>query len=310
MTTPPDPLHRRALFFIVLAAVVGGAGPVLIKMTLQEIPPLSFTFLRFVLATLPLLPLWFKKRHPISKHDALLLVGVSLLAAANVVLFSFGVQRTSATTASIMYAAVPLIAGVLSVSLLKEPLGIKKICGLLIGLVGVLIIILLPVWEGTKALTGTLLGNLIIVCGVVVFALYSVLSKRFQKTFPPLTLTLFFALTTVGALLPLLFLDVIHHPSWWQNITVRGIGSLLFVGIIGTGLYYLAYQYAIKHATPTVASMILYLQPICTFVWAAILLHESMSVSFLLGTALAFVGVWLVTQKVRPAPTLPTFTKL
>lgn len=309
MPTPSDPLHRRALFFILLAAVVGGVGPVLIKITLQEIPPLSFTFLRFVLATLPLLPLWLKKRHPISKRDALWLVGLSLLAAANVVLFSFGVQRTSATAASMMYAAVPLIAGILSVALLKEQLGIKKICGLLIGLGGVLTIVLLPVWEGTRTLTGTLLGNAIIICGVLLFALYSVLSKRFQKTFPPLTLTLFFALTTVGALLPFLSLDVIHHPGWWQNITMRGIAGLLFVGIAGTGLYYLAYQYAIKHATPTVASMILYLQPICTFIWATLLLGERLSLPFIGGSALAFVGVWLVTQKVRPTPDIPTFTK-
>lgn len=289
----------KPVFLIFLAALVGGGVGAFAKISLQEIPPLSFTLLRFILATLILLP-FVVKRKEFHFNNFKKIVAVSLLATANVTLFIFGVGRTTATISQMLYAGVPLIAGIFSFMLLKEKIYPRKLLGILIGFIGVLVIVLLPVLGKGVAFNGDLLGNLIIFVAVCSFALYSVLSKQFQKKYTPLELTMFFVLTTTLIQLLLAPLDLVQHQNWWGEISLKSILGVAYVGILGTGVYYLIYQYAIKNSTPIIASMILYLQPIFAFLWASILLGEKITPEFMLGAVLAFVGVALVTNFGKP----------
>ena len=169
-----------SIFFIVLAALVSGGVGALAKISLREIPPLPFTLLRFLLATCTLLPFAIKKKEFHFKNLKKI-VFVSLLATANVTLYIFGLERTTATISQMLYAGVPLIAGLFSFLLLKEKLYPRKLFGILLGFIGVLLIVFLPVMGQRAIWNGDLLGNVIILIAVCSFALYSVLSKRFEK---------------------------------------------------------------------------------------------------------------------------------
>jgi len=285
----------KSIFLIFLAALVGGGIGPFAKISLQEIPPLSFTLLRFLLATLILVPLAIKRKE-FHYKSLKRIAGVSLLATANVTLFIFGVGRTTATISQMLYAGVPLVTGIFSFVILKEKIYQKKLFGILIGFIGVLLIVLLPVLGKGTTFNGDLFGNLIIFVAVCLFALYSVLSKQIQKEYSPLELTIFFVLTTTFIQLLLIPLDLVQHQNWWSEITIKSILGVAYVGILGTGVYYLIYQHAIKNSTPMIASMILYLQPIFAFLWASVLLGERITSEFIVGAILAFVGVALVTN--------------
>lgn len=289
----------KAIVLILLAALAGGGVGAFAKISLKEIPPLSFTLLRFLLATFVLLPFVIKKKEFHFKNLKKIVL-VSLLATANVTLFIFGVGRTTATIAQMLYAGVPLIAGIFSYFLLKENIYPRKLFGILIGFVGVLVIVLLPVLGQRVAFNGDLSGNIIILVAVCSFALYSVLSKQFQKEYSPLELTIFFVLTTTAVQLLLAPLDLKQNQNWWASLSAEAIFGVVYVGILGTGVYYLIYQYVIKNTTPIIASMILYLQPIFAFLWASILLKEKVTPEFIIGAILAFIGVALVTNFGRP----------
>jgi drug/metabolite transporter (DMT)-like permease len=283
---------------ILLAATVGGGIGVFSKIALREIPPLTFTFLRFLSAGLVLFPVYvFRKESKelkISKLAGVILI--SLFAVVNVNFFVFGVSKTTASIAQMLYAAVPLIAGIFSYFLLKERIGPKKLLGILTGFVGVMIIILLPKLGNSNVFSGNIVGNLLVFIAVSSFALYSVISKRFQKTYSPMTLTAVFIFTTILTQLLVVPTEYRSNPDWWHGISFLSIFGLLYVGILGTGVYYLLYQHAIKRATPIVASMILYLQPIFTLIWAYFLLGEKVTFGFMMGSMMAFAGVWLVTN--------------
>ena len=291
---------HASFVLIILAAVVGGGVGAIAKVSLREIPPLSFTLLRFLLTTGILLPFIVRSGKRLYGGNLKKIIPVSLLAAANIVLFIFGVERTTATAAQTLYAGVPLIAGIFSYFLLRERIYQRKLFGLAIGFVGVLVIVLLPILERHTAFSGDMLGNALIFAGVSSFAFYSVLSKQFQKTYSPLELTAFFVLATTAVQLLLEPLDVVHHYGWWNDISVKTILGVFYVGVLGTGFYYLIYQYAIARTTPVVASMTLYLQPVFAFLWAAVLLGEKITAGFVIGAALTFIGVMLVTNFGRP----------
>ena len=287
--------RNLALLAVLLAALLGGGLPTMSKIGLREIPPLSFIFIRFGLSLLFLFPLFLKEKPRLTKAT-LPVILVSLLATLNIVLFTFGIRNTTATTAQMLYVAVPIIAVLFSRLLIKEKITLKKMGGITLGLVGTLSIVLLPILGLTDAIGGSLGGNLMILAGVTSFAIYSVFSKKLQERYSPQFLTLSFSLTTAAVSLAIAITETASYSRWWAGISLGAWLAVAYVGVIGTAAYYLLYQYAIKQGTPVTASMTFYLQPAATFVWSAILLGERVTVGFALGAILALSGAWLTTK--------------
>ncbi len=284
--------------FIVAAAFMGGGVSTLSKIASAEIPPITFTLLRFMLGALTLLPFFIIFREKITKIDRKSIIAISLLAALNPFLFFIGVKHTTAIMGQMVYTALPLITIIFSYWMGEETITRKKILGVLIGLIGALIIVVHPAIEnGTNLTNSSMIGNIIILCAAISFSLYTVLIRKHQKDHSPLELNMYFMLTTITAQLFLLPIDLATAPAWWQTITNSGILGLLYVGIIGTGIYYLLIQYALKTSSPLAASTILYLQPLFTIIWAGILLGEKLTSSLILGGILAFIGIGLVMSR-------------
>lgn len=285
------------ILLIIITAIIGGGVPAFSKIALQAFPTFIFIFLRFLLAGLALVPIFWQKKALVKKGQLKNAILVSLLATANVTFFALGVRKTTATIAQMLYAAVPIMASVFSYLFLKEKIKVKKLAGIMLGFVGVLTIILLPVIGKTSAFNGTLAGNLLIFIGVASYSLYTVMSKKLQKIYSPLALTMIFIITTIVIQSLLLPIELKSNPDFWKNISINNLMGLVYVGILGTGFYYLIYQYAIKKATPVIASMAFYLQPIASFLWAFVLLGERLTPGFIIGGILALTGAGIVTKK-------------
>lgn len=293
-------MPKKSLAAILLAAILGGGIPVFSKIALGEIPPLSFTFLRFLIASILILPFFIKEKDSLNRKSLLKVVSVSLLATLNVTLFSFGIRLTSTTVAQTLYSSVPVFAAILSYLLLKQKLGTEKIFGILIGLAGVVVIILPPALIANTELQSNFLGNSIIFIAMISFSLYTVISKKLQHLASPLVITsVFMFTTTLSQLIPATF-ETGYHPNWWTNVSLPSLLSIIYVSIIGTVFYYFLYQYAIKHANPLTASLTFYLQPVATYLWATILLTERIEQSFLIGAGFIFIGTWLVIKANKP----------
>lgn len=290
--------HKLAIIAIILAAIVGGGIPVFTKIGLKTITPLNFLFLRFFIASLFMLLILLKKERIKFDKQIFKVMLLSLLATANVIFFTFGVRLTTATISQMLYAAVPIIAGAFSFFLLKERLSLNKSSGIIIGFIGIAIIILLPVIGKASPFKGSLGGNILIFTGVVCFSLYTVFSKKMQKYYSPTFLTTVFSLTTAFVLFFISLSDFTLQSLWLDPLPTEALFSVLYVGILGTAGYYILYQYALKHGTPIIASMTMYLQPIGTFCWALVLLGEHLTGGFVIGATLAITGALLVTYSI------------
>ncbi len=285
----------KSLMIIILAAVIGGGVPVLGKIALHQIPPLSFTLIRFFLASIFMVPLFLKSKPKLDKYflNAFL---ISILAVLNVVFFAYGIRLTDATISQMLYTSVPIIAVIFSILVLKERLTKQKITGVLLGFVGALLIVISPIIIKGQSDQMSFLGNIIICLAVFSFSLYTVLSKSVQKHLSPIQLTSMFVILTTLIMIPLSLTEVSSYPNWWQSLSLQSILSTMYVGIAGTFIYYSLYQYAIKHGSPVIASMTLYLQPIATYFWAYFLLGEKLNLYFILGAILVFLGAWVITR--------------
>ena len=287
-----------ALLAVILAAILSGGTPAFTKIGVGEFQPFTFIFIRFVLSIIFFIPLIVRAVRKYGKELFPVII-LSLLSTANIVLFTLGVKRTTATVSQMIYAVVPISSAVFSAWLLKENISRQKIGGIVLGLLGMGLIVLLPVVNQMSRFSGDLTGNLMIVIGAISFSIYSVLSKRLQKKFSPIVLTGIFLLTTAIVSGMLSLTETTNYFELWNHVTLRAWISLAYVVGLGTAVFYYLYQYAIKHGSPVIASTTLYFAPATAFAWAFILLGERLTMTFVIGAIVTLTGAWLVTRSNR-----------
>ena len=87
----------------------------------------------------------------------------------------------------------------------------------------------------------------------------------------------------------------------------NALWGLLYLIVIGSLLTYSAYVYAVSKLQPTQVSIYAYINPIVAIFLGWLILHESMSMNVVSGTAITLGGVWLVNKefKKQQAPSVP-----
>src|SRR3989338_5533672 len=111
----------KAILVIVVGSIIGGAVSSVTKIGLVKIPPYSFSFIRFFIASLFLLPFFLKAKVKFDKQLRSLIF-LSLLPTINVALFVNGVKLTTASISQMLYAGSPVLAGIFSYLLFKDRL--------------------------------------------------------------------------------------------------------------------------------------------------------------------------------------------
>ena len=94
---------------LLLANFLGGAiNPTFVKLGVNEIPPLTFTALRFIIASILFFPIYLmtKPKH-ITRADFKALSMYSIFFVLNVGFFSYGIKYTTAIMSQFLYSAVP-----------------------------------------------------------------------------------------------------------------------------------------------------------------------------------------------------------
>ncbi len=289
---------QKAFLAIFIGSVIGGATAAVSKIGLLEFPPLTFAFLRFFLSSLIILPFLIRFKKNIKK-DFVNLFPVSLFATVNIVFFILGLKFTTATISQLLYAGVPLLTGLIAFIFLSERLRIGKILGIIIGFIGVLVIVLLPMIEKGKTFSGDLFGNLLITVGVICFSFYMVFSKEAQKRYSPFEVTSVFIILTTIVLFPFFLFDIKANYGWWINVDLRGIISLIYIATVATIFTYILNQYAIRHGGSVFASMTYYLLPVFGFLSSFFILGERLTEGIVIGGLLALLGVFLATMPFR-----------
>ena len=284
------------LFFVILAAIVGSSNPVAAKYALGAFKPFTVVALRFFFASLFLLPLVISSKElSIKKFKSLFPVAV--VGAINPILLFIGLQFTQASFSPLIYAGVPAMTAAYAIYVQKQKINRKKIIGIILGLCGVGAIVILPLLENTTS-NISFLGNLLIFFASIAFLFYGLLSKQKQQdlNISPLALTFYFSLVTLLLSLPFMGYELISFGLSTQ-ISLIHILSTVYTGLIGTGVFYLAYQYALRHGSAITASLFTYLQPIFGIALAALILDEKITLPFIAGGALAIIGAQIASSK-------------
>lgn len=251
------------LLVLFIAQIIGGAiGPTVVKLGTREFPPLLFTELRMILATILFLPFFLKTKNHKLKHSDYFRLGVlAFCLFINVSFFSIAMQYTSVIMSQIMYAAVPVVVAVASHFILQERLIKRYIIGLIIAVCGILFLIYQSITKQNQLSFGSPLGNMLLLFAIIGYSGYIIVSRRLTKRYSSITLTFFtFALISLYLLLFLPF-EYKIRPFDIHNITFFGIEMLFANAIFPTILLYFFIQIGVRYTNAFIVSLFQYLAP-------------------------------------------------
>jgi len=281
---------------LLVASIFWATSGFAAKTLLKYFDPVSLGAIRLTIASIVILPMLLRVTKRVSKKMISDMIPVSLFSAGNFILFLFGIQRTTANAAAIIYTVTPLIAAFLSKKFIQEHVSGKKLAGIFLGLTGVLTILVLPILENRGAIVGDIAGNLLIVGAMICFSLYNVGSRHLVtvKSYHPLTVTGFSLI--ISAILFLIITTIIPHTPILPALRTPSVMLLaIYMATFVTVLPYVLHQWAVKHSSATTASLTTYIQPVFAFMFNGILLGEVITPGFLFGSILVFAGVFLAT---------------
>jgi drug/metabolite transporter (DMT)-like permease len=285
-----------AFLAIIGASLFFSLAPITSKILYRSFEPMPLAFLRVLFASILILPIFFAQRISLLKTMKTVWP-YTIFSALNILFFYLGLIRTTVDSSVIIYCNVPLVTAILSYFFIKERLSTKKQIGILVGFLGIILVVILPLFQkGIK--TGDLTGNLLILIASFMWAIHGILSKKIiEKGFSPITVsTISFIVATIILLVGSLFFAKKNFIS--PIFTDNNLFFLLLLGLVSVGGYILM-QWAIKHTSATITSLSQYVQPILAIPLAALFLDEKITVEFLIGSALVLAGVFIATYKIN-----------
>jgi len=279
-----------------------GASVVAVRIAVHDIPPLTLALFRFAQGAIVLLlalALFRRDRLRIDPRDLpyLALLGAIFFAIFPTT-FNMGMRFDAASRGALLLAAMPLWTLVIARFTTRERLTGRQTVGVFVSIAGVAIV--MAHRGGTSSGTvGTLEGDALLIATALCGAIYNVLAKRMLAKYGGVTVT-FYAML-IGALLlsPALLVD---RPTRLSALSVETIGVVLFLGILGGALAFSLWTSALRSLSPTSVAVYINLNPIAATLVAATVLHEQLTLLFMVGFIAVAAGVMIVNW----SPSVPT----
>lgn len=281
---------------LLLVALIWAFNFTVVKVTLEQIDPMSFNAMRFTMATLFMLFVLVRRGQTLKIHpgDGLKIVLLGLLGNLTYqCLFIIGISYTLAANAAVMLGTIPVWIALLGHFFFGEKLNRYKTIGIFFAFAGVALIM-----EGSeKGITlasETIIGDLIILSSAFVFGLYTLFSKRMLSRYTPIQYTTLMMLTGGVAL-------IIAGIPWliqlnYSAVTPMGWGGVLYSGLLSIGMAYMIWNYGIRQVGTIRTATFQNLVPVFGLLFGVLILNEVLFSLQYLGAASVVAGIVLARK--------------
>lgn len=281
---------------LIVAHLIWGGNFVIAKLALHEFPSSTLAFLRFFLASVLLIPFLFSfenKEFKINlKHFPKLVIAGVLMVSLNIAFFYQGLIKTSAIDASVLTMSIPIISVLGGWWFLKEKIYWINFFGILLGFIGTVAILGVPLFFTNGFSTDSFIGNMFIMVSNIFYVIGAILSKQLLKDYHPIILTfIFFLIGALSFLLPA-YVDYLNNPNWIYNISILGLLGLLYITLLSSISAFFLLNFGMEKITTITANLFHYIEPPVAATLAVFLLSERISFSFIIGTCLVALGVY------------------
>ncbi|WP_340066292.1 DMT family transporter [Ascidiimonas aurantiaca] len=292
-------MNRRTLAILAAtgASSIYGLNHVIAKDVMPlYIKPYGFILLRVLGAALLfwLFSIWAPKERIARKHWPRLIACALFGMVINMLMFFKGLSLSTPINSAVIITITPIIVLLLSAIFIREKVSFLKTAGIFIGLAGALTLILFGT-EVRNDAPNIPLGNTLFLVNAVAYGIYLIIVRPLTRKYHPFTLMKWLFLIAVVINFPITIKE--FQEVAWSKLPVHAIWKMAFVVIGTTFLTYLLNLFALKELKASTIGAFIYLQPLLTIIFAALLGADSLNIVKGLAAFLVFAGVYLVTKK-------------
>jgi len=311
-------ISRRAIIdvgLLILVNIMWAAQYAAYKTATEGMGPITVSAWTFLFAALVLLPFLMRERQrrqgllhstgSVTPSERSLLrkrnligffvLGVLALMPASAFL-AWGIDRSTASNASLIYLTVPIITAVLASIILEEKMTLVRWASLFVALTGVLILSDVD-WRHLQ-LTNTkfLLGNILVMVACTSSSFYNVYCKELLRRFTVLEVLVFGYLLAVVVSLPFL---VWAEPISWAEVRSYRLSTwlaVLVLSVFSWGLAMVLWAILLKRLDVSQASVSIYLLPFFGVIISVLTLKEKITPTMVVGGLVTLAGTILITS--------------
>jgi drug/metabolite transporter (DMT)-like permease len=205
------------------------------------------------------------------------------------VLITWAERNVESSLAAILTSVVPLFVVVLAPLYIDdEPMRANGVVGLVIGFVGVVVL----TGRSLGSMGSDTLSELALLGAALSYAAGAVYARRNVRGLAPMIPAVF----QVSIATVITAVIAIEHP-WTVRPGLAGLGAIVWLGILGSGLAYLAFFRLLSHWGATRTAAVAYVLPIVGIVLGFLVLGEAIDERTIAGTALIIAGVALTNSR-------------
>jgi len=280
------------IFLLVLLGIIWGSSFFNIKIATYSYEPITLALVRVIFASAPLILLCKFKKIKIEafskewKYYAL--IGLCNIAIP-FILIAIGTSKINSYLAAMLMSTTPLSGTILAHFFTKnEKINIYKVIGVLIGFSGILFLFL---------------DKIIINESNYIFALITILGSTFYSIGGILTIRIknkgnenVTTSTTIWSLIFLFPMAIILEKPWLAEPTLGSTLSLLYLGIVATGLAWLIRFRILAVNGLVFQTQVAYLIPIFGVFFGYFLMDEVITWRVLISLSIIIFGIYVVKK--------------
>ena len=285
-------VHKTYLLLL-LAAILWGGQPTVLKGLIEELAPILITFYRYVGISAILLIVLFIQNGTIvfpRGRQVLLLtaMGLSGITLNNILQFT-GLQYSTAINCSLVSATTPALTAVLAAIFLQEKMTAIQWLGILLSFFGVLFLLTHGSLAAIMLLTFNY-GDILYFASQICWAAYSIMGRKIMDELSPMATTAWAGLA--GAVLTGLY-AVWGGMDLMPGVTAGGATAMAYMTIGGGVLAMTWWNRGVKVVGPGQASLFFHVVPIAGMIFGVAFVGESLGWSEIVAAVWILSGVYL-----------------
>jgi len=277
--------------------VIWAGNFIVVKSALAVLPPVGFTFLRFLLASVTLLLLlrWREGSIGLPRRD---LIAMWILGGLGFglyqILWTTGLTTVAAGDSALIIAATPVLVALFAVVARSDVLTPMKLAGVLVSFVGVAIVVA----SGPGlSIGGSIVGEVITLGAAFCWSIYTAFAGPYLRRISPLRSTAWATIAGTVVLAPVAILQLGTVDLGRAGPEVAG--AIVYSGMLAAGISNVVVSNGIKVVGPTRTAALQFLVPALAVVLAAVFLLEPIRPGQVLGGLVIVAGVVLTRSTAR-----------
>lgn len=275
---------------ILLLAFIWGSSFILMKKGLESFTSTQVAAYRIFIAFLVLTPVSLTNlQHFKSKYNIPLICSGILGNAIPAFLFTKAQTVITSSFSGMLNSLTPLLTLLVGITFFNIKVKWANVTGVLIGFIGAIGLLL----NGLNySLNDEIFYGLYVILATLCYAFSVNIIKTYLKDLNAIVITSL-ALFSVGPLCGIYLLTSDFFINWQKEDFLVNFGYINILGIIGTSVGVIVFNFLIKKTSPVFASSVTYIIPVVAIFWGVID-NEPINLSQCSWIAVILLGVYLV----------------